>query len=109
MRSIQNTLWDTLEELELAHILQTRVDCNEPNRWIINIFHPDRENARIVVEVFVLRDGDIVTSLMERRGFSRRITEYILDAFVENMETDEEDDNESISSQSLEPQSSQEQ
>lgn len=102
MRNIQNTLWDTLEELELAHILQTRVDCNEPNRWIIHILHPDRPAALIRIELMIMRDGGIATSLMERRGFSRRITEYILDALVENMDTDSEDEDESISSQSLE-------
>jgi hypothetical protein len=99
MRSLQNTLWDTLEELELAHILQTRVDCSEPNQWTIQILHPDRPNAVIRLEVMVMDDGGIATSLLERRGFSRRITEYILDALVENMDT--EDDG-SISSQSLE-------
>jgi hypothetical protein len=44
----------------------------------------------------------MITSLLQRRGFSRRITESILDALVENMETDDEGYNSSISSQSLE-------
>jgi hypothetical protein len=104
MRSLDNTLWDVLVELELADILQTRVDCVEPNKkWMVRIRHPDRENSLILVEVFVLSDNSIVTSLMDRRGFSRRVTEAILDGLVQNMDTDyEEDDDQSISSQSLE-------
>jgi hypothetical protein len=105
MRSLENTLWDTLEELDLAHTLQTRVDCNEPNKWMIHIFHPDREHSLILIEVLVLSDSSVVTSLMERRGFSRRITESILDGLLENMESDDDesdDDNSTISSQSLE-------
>lgn len=95
-------MWDTLEELDLAHTLQTRIVCNEPNKWLIHILHPDREHALILIEVLVLDDGGVVTSLMDRRGFSRRIAESILDGLLENMETDDEDDSSTISSQSLE-------
>lgn len=100
MRNLNNTLWDALDELELAHILQTRVECNEPNKWIVHILHPDRETAVIRIEILVRNDGDVAISLLQRRGFSRRITESILDALIEHMDTDDEES--VISSQSLE-------
>jgi len=108
MRSLDNTLWDVLVELELSDILRSRVDCVEPGKkWLIHILHPDRPLALILVEVFVLSDNSIVTSLLDRRGFSRRIAESILDGLVQNMDTDyeedsDDDDNSTISSQSLE-------
>lgn len=101
MRNVHNTVWDVLTELELAHILQSRVDYTPPSRYLITIRHPDRD-ALIEIEMLFEEDGGMITSLLQRRGFSRRITESILDALVENMETDDEGYNSSISSQSLE-------
>lgn len=105
MMDLHNLLWDVLSDLELAEMLTTRVDLVEPNRWMIYIRHPDRDNSLLQVEIITEQDGGIITSLLTRRGFSRRLTETILDALVENMETEDE---QSISSQSSEQQSSQE-
>jgi hypothetical protein len=101
MRNIHNTLWDVLSELELAHILHSRVDYTPPSRYLISIRHPDRESL-IEIEMLFEQDGGMITSLLQRRGFSRRITEAILDALVENMDTDSDTETETISSQSLE-------